>query len=376
MGPASTAPSARPELPRLVVLLVGLAAGFLVVAGLRNLSDIVGPVFLAFVLVIATEPMRTAAERRGIPAWVGGVLAIVTIYLGLLGLTFAMVVSVGSFATLLPTYETEANRVVETVVSWLAGQGVGENQLTQWAGGLDLGRLVTLAGNLATGLLALLTSLFLVITLVLFMVVDAGRFSAKLRMTPTGHEPLVEALTGFGVATRRYLVVSTVFGLVVAVLDTIALSLLGVPAALLWGLLAYITNYIPNIGFVIGLIPPAVIGLLEGGPRLMLAVVAVYSVLNVVIQSVLQPKIVGDAVGLSSTITMVSLVFWAYTLGTVGALLAVPLTLFAKSLLVDADPGSHWLIPLISGAAPGKPAWRWEPGARKARRGRKEPAAR
>ena len=361
MTPA-TAAATPPGLPRPAVLLVSLAAGFLVVSGLRGLSEIVGPVFLALVLVIATQPMRVAAVRRGVPGWVASIVALVLIYLGLLGFTLAMSLSVASFATLLPTYEDEANQMLDSVASWLTAQGFGEEQLQRAVSGLDLGRVVELAGSLASGLLEVVTGLFLVITLVLFMVADSARFSAKLRRLPQAHAPFVEALTSFGIATRRYLVVSTVFGLVVAALDTAALTMLGVPAALLWGLLAFITNYIPNIGFVIGLLPPAIIGLLEGGPRLMLYVVLVYCVLNVLIQSVLQPKIVGDAVGLSSTITMVSLVFWAYALGPVGALLAVPLSLFAKAVLVDADPRAQWLIPLISGAAPGKPAWKHSPG--------------
>jgi predicted PurR-regulated permease PerM len=375
MSPASATPASRPELPRLVVLLVSLAAGFLVIAGLRGLSSIVGPVFMAFVLVIATQPLRTAMVRRGLPVWLGGVVAIVTIYLILIALTLSMAWAVTRFATLLPSYESEANRMLDSAVAWLASQGVGEAQLQKLAGGLDVGRLVSLAGSVASSLLALLTSLFLVVTLVLFMAADSARFSAKLRRTPAGHEQLVEALTHFGVATRRYLVVSTVFGLIVAVFDTIALAWLGIPVAVLWGLLAFITNYIPNVGFVIGVIPPAVIGLLEGGPRLMVTVIVVYSVLNVLIQSVIQPKIVGDAVGLSSTITMISLVFWAYTLGAVGALLAVPLTLFAKALLIDADPRSQWLIPLMSGAAPGKPPWKGPRHGRKVRRARRARAA-
>jgi len=107
----------------------------------------------------------------------------------------------------------------------------------------------------------------------------------------------------------------------------------------------------------------------------MISVLVVYGVLNVVIQSVIQPKIVGDAVGLSSTITMISLVFWAYTLGAVGALMAVPLTLFAKALLVDADPGSSWLTPLMSGAAPGKRGWDGSRAAQRARRAPRAPAA-
>ena len=93
--------------------------------------------------------------------------------------------------------------------------------------------------------------------------------------------------------------------------------------------------------------------------------------LNVVIQSVIQSKIVGDAVGLSSTITMVSLVFWAYTMGAMGALMAVPLTLFAKALLIDSDPGSSWLTPLMSGADPGRRPWRRAADGPRVRRGRK-----
>ena len=130
------------------------------------------------------------------------------------------------------------------------------------------------------------------------MTMDGGRVPAPARHGPGPRKPqVVEALADFARGTRRYLAVSTVFGLIVAVLDTIALALLGVPLPLLWGLLAFITNYIPNIGFVIGLIPPAILALLEGGPGLMLAVIAVYCVLNVVIQSVIQPKVVGDTVG-------------------------------------------------------------------------------
>ena len=114
------------------------------------------------------------------------------------------------------------------------------------------------------------------------------------------------------------------------------------------GLLSFITNYIPNIGFVLGLIPPALLALLQGGVRQAVLVIVAYSVINVMIQSLLQPKFVGDAVGLSITLTFLSLVFWTFVIGPLGALLAVPLSLFAKALLVDADPNSRWLDALIA----------------------------
>jgi AI-2 transport protein TqsA len=366
-GPADAAE--RAESSRLFVTLVGLAAAVIVVLGVRQLSDIVGPAFLALVLVLGTQPMRLGLQRHGVPGWVAATLTILTIYVGLIGFTVAMTVTVARFATLLPSYQEEMEQIVGVVVDWLDGQGVGQEQIDNIVGAFDFSRLVALAGDLASSFLGVLSSLFFVITLVLFMVADAALFSQRLTELPAGHEHWVSALTSFGSSIRRYLVVSTVFGLVVAVLDTIALAWLGVPVALLWGLLAFITNYIPNIGFVIGVVPPAVIGLLEGGPSLMISVLVVYSVLNVVIQSIIQPKIVGDAVGLSTTITMLSLVFWAFTLGTMGALLAVPLTLFAKAMLIDADPRAHWVTPLLAGAR--------KPGAaRPARRERKARAAR
>ncbi|HWM74029.1 MAG TPA: AI-2E family transporter, partial [Nocardioides sp.] len=158
-----------------------------------------------------------------------------------------------------------------------------------------------------------------------------------------------DAMGSFARGTRSYLAVTTVFGLIVAVVDTGLLWALGIPAAFVWGILAFVTNFIPNIGFVIGVVPPALIGLLEGGPGLMIAVIVLYSVINVVIQSIIQPRYVGQAVGLSTTLTFLSLVFWAWVLGPLGALLAVPMTLFFRAILVEADPEANWMRPLISG---------------------------
>ncbi len=369
MSSGHPATPSRPGTSRMLTVVVGLAATVVAVIGLRQLSGIVGPAFLALVLVLGIQPMRLSMERRGLPGWLAGTISVATVYVALIGFTVAMTVAVARFATLLPTYQEEMNRTVGVVVDWLGRQGVGEDQITRMVAGLDLGRVVNLATDLVSGLVGLLSSLFFVITLVLFMVADASTFSRRLAALPAAHEHWVAALTTFGSSVRRYLVVSTVFGLVVAVLDTVALAWMGVPIAVLWGLLSFITNYIPNIGFVIGVVPPAVIGLLEGGPRLMVGVLVVYSVLNVVVQTIIQPKIVGDVVGLSATVTMLSLVFWAFALGGTGALLAVPLTLLVKALLIDADPRAHWVAPLLAAEHP--------PGdGRQARRERRARAAR
>lgn len=341
-------------LSRPLAVLLGVAATFIVVAGLRSLSGIIGPVFLAVVITIAAHPIRPWFQRHGLPGWLGSLVGLVTIYAGLIALTLALVVSGAQFATQLPKYQPEMEQLVNEAARWLKSLGIDQQQIDQIAGAFDVGKLVSLAGQLISGLVGALSSLFLVVTLILFMVADAARVPQRLLQLDEQHRPMALALSSFASGTRRYLVVSTVFGLIVAVFDTFALMWLGVPLAIVWGLLSFITNYIPNIGFVIGVIPPAILGLLVGGPGTLLAVIVAYSVLNVVIQTIIQPKIVGDAVGLTGTITMISLVFWAYALGAIGALMAVPLTLLTKAVLVDADPGSAWMLPLITGGTEAK----------------------
>ena len=343
-------PGPTSALPRGLVILLGLAAAVITIAGLRSAADLIGPIFLALILTIAVHPLRGYAARLGVPGWAGTLVGIIGVYLVLLGLTFAIVLAIARFATLLPDYEQQFNDLVADGLEKLQSFGVSQEQLDGLADGMDLSQLVGVAESVLGGVLSLASNLFFIITLLLFMAIDAGNLPAKLEAVRTERSQIVEALASFAHGTRQYLVVSTVFGFIVAVIDTGFLALTPVPVPLLWGLLAFITNYIPNIGFVVGLVPPAILALLEGGVDLMLLVIVVYSVVNFIIQSVIQPKFVGDAVGLSGTLTFLSLVFWGWTLGAVGALLAVPLSLLAKAVLVDVDPDSRWLSNLLSGA--------------------------
>ncbi len=344
-------------LPRGLMILLGLAAAVITMGAIRVGASIIGPTMLALVLTIAVHPLRTYAERLGVPGWAGSLVGILGVYLVLLLLAFSLVVAAARFAALLPEYQDEANNLVQDGLDQLKSYGVDSAQLREITSAFDVGQVVGVAGTVLSSLLSITSNLLFIITLLLFMGIDASHLADKLQRTRPDRTAVVTALDSFAVGTRRYLVVSTVFGLIVAVLDTTFLAFTPVPEPLLWGLLAFITNYIPNIGFVIGLVPPALLALLEGGPGLMLLVIAVYSVLNFVIQSVIQPKFVGDSVGLSGTLTFLSLVFWAWELGALGALLAVPLSLLVKALLVDVDPESRWLSALLAGgpASPGDP---------------------
>ncbi len=341
----------RDPLPRGVVVLLGAASAVVVLAGMRGAADIVGPGLLALVIVITVSPMQQWLRRHRVPAWLASTLTMVVVYGVLLALAAALAWSVARLATLLPRYSSEFSSVIDTLGAWVNGVGITDDQITTALSSLDPNRVVSVLQGVLSGTAGVLTDLLFLVTLLFFLIIEALNFPRRFAMAEATRPDVTSALLGFTHGVRRYVWVSTVFGLIVAVFDIALLYWLSVPLPLLWGLLSFITNYIPNIGFVIGLVPPALLALLDGGPKQMLWVVLGYSVINVVIQSLIQPKFVGDAVGLSMSLTFLSLVFWAFVLGPLGALLAVPLSLLAKALLVDADPTTRWLNPLLSADA-------------------------
>ncbi|MEU4221837.1 AI-2E family transporter [Actinoplanes sp. NPDC026623] len=338
-------------LPRGVIVLLGIAGIVITVAGLRGVAHLIAPVFLALMLTVTVSPLSVWLRRHRAPVWVAMLTTVTVVYVVLFGLGTAMVVSVAKLLELMPTYQAQFDSLQADLASALSNLGISESQLGGVLDRADPTAIADLVSWVFGGITSVLSNAVFLLAVLLFMCLDAVSFPARLQSTADQRPQVVTALRSFAQGTRSYLLVSTVFGLIVAVVDTLMLWALDIPLPVLWGLLAFITNYIPNIGFVIGLVPPALLGLLDGGVDKMMAVIVLYCVVNFVIQSVIQPKIVGDAVGLSSTVSFLSLVFWAWVLGPLGALLAIPLSLLAKGLLVDIDPSTQWINVLLSGGS-------------------------
>ncbi|MGW4488553.1 AI-2E family transporter [Amycolatopsis sp. NPDC004368] len=334
-------------LPRVLVIMLCAASAVITLAGVRAIAFIVGPVFLALVIVVTASPVQVWLRRKGWPRWLTTVALVTVVYVVIVSLVFVVIVSLAQLASILPRYAARASELLKSATEQLAQFGVGPQQLRDLASSLDLGKLASLVGSLLTGVGGVLTNLIFLLALLLFVSTEATWADKRLGAIDTERPWVTAAFHRFATGTRSYILVTTVFGFIVAVLDAVGLAIIGIPVPILWGLLAFVTNYIPNVGFVIGVIPPALLGLLEGGWKMMLVVIVVYSALNFVVQSLIQPRFVAGSVGLSTLVTVLALVFWAWLLGPLGAILAVPATLLIKALFVDIDPTAGWADALI-----------------------------
>jgi AI-2 transport protein TqsA len=352
MTSTNSQPAAPAVLPRAVLIIGTTAAAFVILAGMRSAAWLLGPVILAMVVVIAASPFPRWLRKKGVPGWLATTALIVVIYGGIVGLVLVLVVSVASLASLLPTYADRANDLVNGLTSAMDKFGVGPDEIRQAASGLDFAKITAALESVLGAVSSLLSNLLFLLALLLFLSFESASSNIRRARFATDRPGVMDSLSAFLHNTRRYLIVTTIFGFLVAVLDVAALWIMGIPLAVLWGVLAFLTNYIPNVGFIIGLLPPALLALLDGGWGKLVAVVAVYGVLNFVLQSLVQPRFIGNAVGLSSTITFLSLILWAWVLGPIGAVLAIPLSLLVKAILVDPDPRARWVNAMIGSIAP------------------------
>lgn len=331
-----------------MIVLVSLTAAVAVLYGMKQFADILGPLLLTVNLFIAAYPIQTWLVNRGVPRLAAQVALMVTVFAILAIFFYALIWSFTALIQEMPRYQVQFWALYHQVVSWLASIGVTEQQVLDQIRGLNPGNFTGILSS-ALGSVSNVVSLLTVLIVMIFMITfDTDSFGER-NVALYRHQPRIwHSIADFIAGVRRYWVVSTIFGLIVAVIDVVALEVLNVPLALVWGILAFLTNYIPNVGFVIGLVPPTVMALLANDPLTALLVLIIYSVVNFVIQSIIQPKFNGDAVGVTALVSFLSLLLWSAVLGALGALLALPMTLLAKAVLVDHDPQMRWMNAFIS----------------------------
>jgi AI-2 transport protein TqsA len=348
-------------MPRSIIVLLAIVGVVVLGIGTKAAAGIIAPTMLALVLTIAVLPVGRWARRHGWPSWLATLASLAAAYLILLVMLVGTVVCLIKFVDILPSYAADAKDLTKSAEDGLSNLGLSTSTTTEALSKLDPTKLADSLGNVISSILDAVGGLFFLVTLIFFFVAAVPGFAPRVTALQRFKPGLAAALAKFLRGSQTYLLLTALFGAIVGVLDAGALWLIGVALPLVWGFFSFLTNFIPNIGFIIGVIPPALLGLLVGGWKMMVAVLVVYIVLNTIVQSLIQPMFTGDAVGLSTTITFVSLLFWAWILGPLGALLAIPATLFVKAVLVDCDPGAKWVDHLIGTVGPEEPRDEREP---------------
>ncbi len=342
-------PPARTGPPEGIRLLYAGAAIVACLVGIYFIRDVVAPVFLAMTLVVTVRPLVLWLNAHRVPKMLSALVGMFVVFLVLFAILFAVTVALVQFVAAMPAYADRFNALYSQASAQLMAWGVSQETITQWVTTFDYTRLL----GYVTGVMGqvgfwvtFLGSLFLFVAFVSVDLTDTTEGKAKLaRVRPN----LAAALLDFSWRVRKYWIVNSIFGLAVAMVNMGILTWLQIPLVVTWGILAFVTAYIPNVGFIIGMVPPALMALLARDLQTMVIMVAAYVVVNFIASMVIQPKVTGDAVGLNITTTFISLVFWSIIIGPLGAILAVPLTLFCKGIFFDADPGSRWLSIFLGG---------------------------
>ncbi|WP_231939341.1 AI-2E family transporter [Brevibacterium siliguriense] len=329
----------------IAVTMAGLAYALMF---FRGLQDIVAPVFLALNFYIVVYPVQRALTRIKVPRAIGACISVVLVLCMIFAFFGLTAWSVAELVILIPSYSNELVNTYQNALALLSDIGVTSSVIQQQLSAFDVRSVLDAVYPLLTNLSSVAGLLTTVIMAVFFVAMDSMGIDKRMTMLLDVKPTLSASIGDFASGVRRYWVVATVFGLIVAFLDVIALAIIDVPLIWVWGVLAFLTNYIPNIGFVIGLVPPALLALVDSGWQSALWVVIAYCVLNFVIQAIIQPKFTGESVGVTPLISFLSLLFWVWILGWLGALLALPATLLIKALLVDADPRARWVNILLA----------------------------
>jgi len=310
-------------------LILVAAASVVVIAGVRFAASFVTTFLLAVGLAIATNVLVEALTRRAVPRWLALVVGLVTDLTVLVGIAVLLGVAIRRLTLKLPEYEARLNEALEGVAQRAGGLGAGVWR-DQLEGMLDPSAVLSLGTSLLQGTASVVSRLFVVLVLVAFMLIEAPRLRDKLG--PYGGEGPSTARR-----VRTYLLVKTGTSLLTGVLVFVLCITLGVDLPLLWGVLAYLLNYIPTIGSFIAAIPAVAITLIEMGWGPAVAVAIGYIAINTTIGVVLEPRWMGHVLGLSPLVVLLSLLFWGFLLGPVGALLSAPLTMVVRDWLLQTS---------------------------------------
>jgi len=325
--------------------LLGLAAFVIVVAGMQAAAPILVPFLLAIFIAIVLAPIIGGLRRWRIPP----VASLVMVILGLVMVGLLIAALVGSsfeeFSRNIPLYKERLHGLMADSLTWLSGYGITISRQIAMDY-LDPSQAMALVTRLLGGLSGVLTNGLLILLTVAFILAEASGLPEKMRAAFGEPETSLAHATAVADNINRYMVIKTVFSLLTGLLIAVWLWGLGLDFWLLWGVLAFLLNFVPNIGSIIAAVPAVLLALIQLGPGGAALAACGYLAVNVLIGTFLEPRFMGRGLGLSTLVVFLSLIFWGWVLGPVGMLLSVPLTITAKIILASNDQ-TRWLAVML-----------------------------
>ncbi len=322
-----------------------IAAIVIIIAGMREASAILVPFLLAIFIAVIAGPPVFWLKKKGVPSSLA-VLLVVLLILGIgFGMAAVLSTSLNSFYRQMDFYESRLEQQMTALIAWLQGKGIGlDRSLLKEV--VNPGEVMQLVANVLAGFGSVLTNAFLITLTVVFILLEASGFPAKLRAAKGDPQASFPGFEEFTHAVKGYLAIKTVVSLATGISAAVWVSVLGLDFPLLWGLLAFLFNYVPTIGSILAAVPAMLLALVQLGPVSALLVGLGYLCINVGFGSMIEPRFMGRGLGLSTLVVFLSLVFWGWVLGPVGMLLSVPLTVTAK-IGLESREETRWLAILL-----------------------------
>ena len=318
-----------------------LAAFVVVSAGMREASEIIVPFLAAIFVAVVTLPPTALLVRMGLPRWASALIVFLIVLLVAIGTTTAIATAATSFASELPLYEEMLRSKLKEWVLWLQAKGV-DVTLDQIDDILDPSVFFPYIRAALSSLVGLLQSTFFVLLTVVFILMEATVIPSKIKAIANRPDEDLSRWRKVLKDLQAYLVVKTFTSLTTGILAGFGCLALGVPYPLIFGLIAFVLNYVPALGSIIAAIPAIILALLLNGWVNAMLVLGLYLAINVSIGNLLEPQIMGRRMGLSPLVVFFSLVFWGFILGPVGMFLSVPLTMIVK-ILLEGTEDLRWL---------------------------------
>jgi predicted PurR-regulated permease PerM len=325
--------------------IVTVAGVVIIIAGMKAAVSILVPFLLAAFIATTCAPALISLSRRGLPEGA----SLFLIISGVLIIGFLIVVFLGSsirdFTRDLPEYEANLKQQINKTLMWLKTRGVDTTAIESM-NLLDVGSVMRLTAVTLNNLSEVLANGFLILMIVIFILLEASSFPVKLQSIKGDQYSNLSHLDQVLNTINHYMAIKTVVSLATAVVVALWLLILGVNYPLLWGLLAFLLNYVPNIGSIIAAIPAVLLALIQLGALSALATAGGYLAVNMIMGNFVEPRFMGKGLGLSTLVVFLSLLFWGWVLGPVGMLLSVPLTIVVK-IVLECNDETRWLAILL-----------------------------